>query len=72
MKIDPNAPAYPVVLTRGVPYTGMTVRAHIAATIAAGYRANPNFGPHDAEAIASYALHDADALIDALNGKRVE
>lgn len=66
MKIDPNAPAYPLQEHGDMQsHSGMTIRAEIASRIMAGFAANPNGAMSTIDA--DYAVKMADALIAELN-----
>ena len=63
MKIDPNAPAYPMP---DRDHYGLTIRAEIAARIMAGLYSDVAIaGTH--KGLAENAVQAADALIAALN-----
>ena len=66
----PDDPAFPQWMqdSRGSHYMskGLTVREEFAKAAMQGYLANPNSSPNE-EIIASWSVHQADALIDELN-----
>lgn len=65
MKVDPNAPAYPVEHVSPNPSTGIPIRLAIAAQIMAGAAGNPT--AHGPEREALIAISWADALIAEYN-----
>lgn len=80
MKLDPNAPAYPVECdySNGVPRgrqtdlrsgceTGLTVRQEFAKAAMQGFCANPAVDTWDSAKTARVSAEYADALIDELN-----
>ena len=74
MKIDPNAPAFPVQesmvsgSTGEVPAaSGLTIRAHFAAMAMQGILLNPDVDTP--RYVAAEAVRHADALIAALNSE---
>lgn len=70
MKINPNDPAYPIVLA---PHTeqhytiGIPIRLEIAARVMAGFAANSESKGWTAEEMAADALEWADTLIAKVN-----
>lgn len=80
MKLDPNAPAFPVECdySNGVPRgrqtdlrsgyeTGLTVRQHIAAMAMQGAMSADTEATWPTEKLVQYAVKVADALIAELN-----
>ena len=77
MKVDPNAPAYPVVQEGTWPREGMPIRLAIAAQIMAAQCANgfvpyskDNRSEHSPQFRAERSLEWADALIAAHNEEK--
>lgn len=76
---DPNSPAFPEVYTNGTfrasgesfpdvsSHGGFTKREQLAAMAMQGILSNPDFEAMRTKAIAAESVHQADALIEALN-----